>query len=119
MFVCGGENVYPAEVQRVIETHPAVEQAAVVAVPDDIKGAKPVAFVVLRPGAAADEDQLRRHVLAHAPPYLHPRRVWFLPALPLAGTQKIDRQALTLQALALLSSPPAAQAALTRTPTSA
>jgi acyl-CoA synthetase (AMP-forming)/AMP-acid ligase II len=106
MFVCGGENIYPAEVQRVLESHPAVEQAAVVAVDDEIKGAKPVAFVVLRAGASASEDSLRRHALAHAPAYMHPRNIWILPALPLAGTQKIDRQALARVALQQLTPPP-------------
>jgi acyl-CoA synthetase (AMP-forming)/AMP-acid ligase II len=94
MFVSGGENIFPSQVERVIETHPAVEQAAVIAVEDEIKGQKPVAFVVLRPGALADEAALKAHVLANAPAYMHPRRVWFLDRLPLAGTNKVDKAAL-------------------------
>ena len=100
MFVSGGENIYPGEVETVLEAHPAVLQACVIALPDEIKGTKPAAFVVLRPGAHATEDELRRYVLAHAPAYAHPRRVWFLPALPLAGTNKVDRKALLSRALA-------------------
>ena len=99
MFVSGGENIYPGEVETILEAHPAVAQACVIALPDEIKGTKPAAFVVLRPGAAADEDGLRQYVLAHAPAYVHPRRVWFVPSLPLAGTNKIDRKALLRQAL--------------------
>lgn len=94
MFVSGGENIFPSQVERVIETHPAVEQAAVIAVEDEIKGQKPVAFVVLRPGTLADEAALKAHVLANAPAYMHPRRVWFLDRLPLAGTNKVDKAAL-------------------------
>ncbi len=94
MFVSGGENIYPGAVETVLESHPAILEAAVVGVPDEIKGTKPVAFVVLRPGAALTEAAARAHVLAHAPAYAHPRRVFFLPALPLAGTNKIDRRAL-------------------------
>jgi long-chain acyl-CoA synthetase len=94
MFVSGGENIFPAEVERVLERHPAVEQAAVIAVPDDIKGTKPVAFAVLKPGRTATEQELKDFTLANAPAYQHPRRVWFLPELPLAGTNKIDRSAL-------------------------
>lgn len=94
MFVSGGENIYPGEVETILEAHPAVLQACVIALPDEIKGTKPAAFVVLRPGAAMTEDEVRAYVLQHAPAYAHPRRVWFLPALPLAGTNKVDRRAL-------------------------
>jgi acyl-CoA synthetase (AMP-forming)/AMP-acid ligase II len=94
MFVSGGENIFPGEVEKLLETHPAVEQSAVIAVDDAIKGQKPVAFVVLRPGAAADEAALKAHVLANAPAFMHPRRVWFLRRLPLSGTNKVDKAAL-------------------------
>ena len=66
-----------------------------VPVADELKYQKPVAFVVPRPGAAPSERQVKEFALANAAPYLHPRRVWFLAALPLAGTNKIDRRALT------------------------
>ena len=99
MFVSGGENIYPGEVETILEAHPAVAQASVIALPDEIKGTKPAAFVVLRPGADVTEDALRQYVLARAPAYAHPRRVWFVPALPLAGTNKVDRKALLQRAL--------------------
>ena len=98
MFVCGGENIYPGEVETMLERHPAIDQACVVPVPDEIKGEKPVAFVVLAPGAALDEAAVKAFALAHAPAYQHPRRVWFLAELPLAGTNKIDRKALMRRA---------------------
>ncbi len=94
MFISGGENIFPSEVETVLETHPAVEQSAVIPVPDEIKGTKPVAFVVRRAGAAVDEAALKSHALAHAPAFMHPRRIWFLDALPLMGTNKIDRAQL-------------------------
>lgn len=94
MFVSGGENIFPSEVEKLIETHPAVEQSAVIAVEDAVKGHKPVAFVVLRPGARADEATLKAHALANAPAFMHPRRVWFLDRLPLSGTNKVDKAAL-------------------------
>ena len=99
MFVSGGENIYPGEVETILERHPAILQACVVALPDEIKGTKPAAFVVLRPGAQLTEAEARAFVLQHAPAYAHPRRVWFLPELPLAGTNKIDRKALLQRAL--------------------
>ena len=100
MFVCGGENIYPGEVEKMLERHPAIHQACVVPIADELKWQKPVAFVVLRPGAELDERQVKDFALAHAPAYQHPRRVWFLDALPLAGTNKIDRRALIERAAA-------------------
>ncbi|MCC6532050.1 MAG: acyl--CoA ligase [Burkholderiales bacterium] len=94
MFVCGGENIYPGEVEHLLEAHPDIVQACVVAVPDEIKGAKPFAFVVPRPGAQLGEDDVKRYALANAPAYQHPRQVVFMPELPLAGTNKVDRKAL-------------------------
>jgi acyl-CoA synthetase (AMP-forming)/AMP-acid ligase II len=94
MFVSGGENIYPADVERMLERHPAVSHAAVVPIDDEIKGQKPVAFVILRHGAAASEDEIKRFALANAPAYQHPRSVWFVEELPLASTNKVDRAAL-------------------------
>ena len=103
MFVSGGENVYPGEVEKMLERHPGVHQAAVVPIDDELKFKKPVAFVVPRPGTALGEDEVRRFALANAAPYLHPRRVWFLEEMPLAGTNKIDRRALADRAAALIA----------------
>jgi acyl-CoA synthetase (AMP-forming)/AMP-acid ligase II len=99
MFVCGGENIYPGEVEKMLERHPAVHQACVVPVPDELKAHKPVAFVVPRAGAHVSEVEIKQFALAHAPAYQHPRRVWFLDELPLASTHKIDRRRLTQQAM--------------------
>ncbi len=94
MFVCGGENIYPADVERMLERHPGVAQAAVVPIEDDIKGQKPVAFVIRNSGRALDGDEIKRFALANAPAYAHPRFVWFVDELPLASTNKLDRAAL-------------------------
>lgn len=102
MFVSGGENIFPGEVEAMLETHPDVVQACVVPVDDDIKGTKPVAFVVKRPGATVTEEDLKRYALANAPAYQHPRRVWFLDQMLLASTNKIDRAALRQRAEAAL-----------------
>jgi acyl-CoA synthetase (AMP-forming)/AMP-acid ligase II len=95
MFVCGGENVWPGEVERLLETMPGVHQAAVVPVPDEIKGALPFAFLVARAGAAIDEAAVKAFAIANGPAYAHPRFVEFLPAIPLAATNKPDRRVLT------------------------
>ena len=59
----------------------------------ELKAEVPYAFV-LRPDAAATEDELKRFALANGPAYRHPRRVFFLEQLPLAGTNRIDRNKL-------------------------
>lgn len=94
MFICGGENVYPGDVEKMLETHPAIAQAAVVPVPDEIKGQLPAAFVVTRPGQCVSADEIRQYALAHAPAYQHPRFVGFIAEMPLTGPNKIDRRQL-------------------------
>jgi len=94
MFVSGGENIYPADVERMLERHASVAQAAVVPIDDDIKGSKPVAFIIAKSGHAPSEDDVKQFALAHAPAYAHPRFVWFVEELPLASTNKLDRAAL-------------------------
>ena len=104
MFVSGGENIYPTDVERMLERHPDIAQAAIVPVDDEIKGQKPVAFVVPEPGRTLDEAEVKRFALANAPAYQHPRFVWITDHLPLASTNKIDRGALRRMAQERLSS---------------
>lgn len=99
MFVCGGENIYPGEVEAMLGRHPDIIQACVVPVPDEIKYEKPFAFVVTRDGSRLSEHDVKQYALAHAPAYQHPRHVVFMPALPLASTGKVDRVALRRLAL--------------------
>lgn len=98
MFNCGGENVYPAEVEAVLEKHPGVVQSAVVPVAHAVKGEAPVAFVVAVAEDAPDEAALKQFALANGPAYAHPRRVFFLESLPLASTNKVDRATLKADA---------------------
>lgn len=100
MFVCGGENIFPIEVEALLERHPAVQQACVVPVPDEIKGMKPVAFVVPATHAEPDPEALKAYAIREAPAYMHPRRIWFLDSLPLGPTGKVDRKALQTRAAA-------------------
>ncbi|HEY7301394.1 MAG TPA: class I adenylate-forming enzyme family protein [Xanthobacteraceae bacterium] len=98
MFVSGGENIYPADIERMIERHPDIAQAAVVPIDDEIKGQKPVAFVILKDGRSLSEEEVKQFALANAPAYAHPRFVWFVESLPLASTNKLDRGALHREA---------------------
>jgi long-chain acyl-CoA synthetase len=102
MISVGGENVYPKEVETILLQHPAVADVGVVPAAHPVKGEAPVAWVVLRPGAEAAEDELRQFFLANGPAYAHPRRVFFRDALPVSGTNKLDRERLQREAAELL-----------------
>jgi acyl-CoA synthetase (AMP-forming)/AMP-acid ligase II len=109
MFVSGGENIYPGEVEKLLERHPGVEQAIVVPVADEIKQSLPFAFVVREPSAAGariGEADIKQWALQNGPAYQHPRWVEFINAMPLAGTNKIDRAALTERAKQLAAARP-------------
>jgi long-chain acyl-CoA synthetase len=94
MFVTGGENVFPQEVEALLERHPDVRQAAVLPVAHAVKGTVPAAFVAGEAGQRPDEADLRRFALRHGPAYAYPRRVLVVGRLPLTGTNKIDKAAL-------------------------
>ncbi|TVQ29748.1 MAG: long-chain fatty acid--CoA ligase [Geminicoccaceae bacterium] len=92
MFNCGGENIYPKEVENLIARHPAVAEVAVAAIRHDAKGQAPAALVVPRPGHTPSEASIKAFCLEHGPAYAHPRRVLMVERLPLLGTGKIDRR---------------------------
>ncbi len=90
MYISGGENVYPAEVEAALTDHPAVAQAAVVGVPDDKWGEAGVAFVV--PAAEPpDPADLLDHCRQRLARYKVPREVRFLDALPVGHSGKVQK----------------------------
>ena len=101
MFSCGGENIYPREVESLLLAHPDVIDVCVVPIPHAIKGFVPAAMVVLRPQARATVEELTRFTLAKGPAYAHPRRIQAVQAIPLTAAGKPDkalvRSALTAQ----------------------
>lgn len=94
MIVSGGENVFPREVEELLEHHPAVEEVAVVGVPDGTFGQRLKAFVVLRPGETLPEDAIKEHVRENLARYKVPREVVFLDELPRNPTGKVLKKAL-------------------------
>ena len=94
MFISGGENVYPVEIEKVLYQHPAIHMCAVVGVPDAKWGEVGKAFVVLKPGTQATEQELLDHCRAHLAGYKVPKSVTFLDALPISSAGKILKREL-------------------------
>ncbi|ANH37041.1 Long-chain-fatty-acid--CoA ligase FadD13 [Nocardioides dokdonensis FR1436] len=97
LILRGGENIYPAEVEHVIASHPAVHECIVIGVPDADFGQAVMALVVLRPDAATDEGDLAAHVAARVARYKVPTR-WALghEPLPRNATGKVNRGQLAV-----------------------
>ena len=94
MIVSGGENVYPVEIEEVLATHAAIADVAVAGLPDPELGRRIVAFVVLRPGQTAKEQDLRDHVRQRLARFKVPREVVVLDELPRGATGKVLRREL-------------------------
>ncbi|WP_232080905.1 acyl-CoA synthetase [Variovorax sp. SRS16] len=92
MYISGGSNVYPREVEEVLLTHPAVAEVAVLGVPDARWGEVGVAIVVRREGAQVDRDALMAHLDGRCARYRWPQRVFFWDMLPKSGYGKIAKK---------------------------
>jgi fatty-acyl-CoA synthase len=91
MFISGGENVYPAEVESVMHAHPAVAEAALVGVPDERWGECGRAFVVVARDQTLDESTLLTFLAERLAKYKLPRSVVFVETLPRTAVGKIDK----------------------------
>ena len=94
MFISGGENVYPAEVERILNDHPSVLEAAVVGVPDDRWGEVGAAFLIARPAAAPDPAELRAWCRDRLAAYKVPKLVNLLDDFPRTPAGKVRKPEL-------------------------
>jgi long-chain acyl-CoA synthetase len=98
MMNCGGENVYPKEIENILLSHPDIDDVCVVPVTHEVKGQAPIVWVVLRADSRVTEEEIKKYFLARGPAYAHPRWVFFIERLPVSGTNKVDRTGLTAEA---------------------
>ena len=94
LIIVSGFNVYPAEVEEVLASHPAVAQAAVIGVPHPHSGEAVKAYVVTAEGVSVEEDDLIHHCEAHLARYKCPQKVMFVDEIPQSATGKVLRKEL-------------------------
>ncbi|MBN2496243.1 MAG: AMP-binding protein [Deltaproteobacteria bacterium] len=100
MYIRGGVNVYPKEIEDVLQAHPAVLLSAVIGVPDPVMGQVGCAFAVLRPGEQAEEGELLAYLAERVADYKLPKQVVFREQLPLNATRKVIKKQLLEEFLA-------------------
>jgi len=89
MIICGGFNVYPRDVEEALYKHPAVQEAGVVGIPDEYRGETVKAFVALKDGMTATEEEIIAHCRQHLAKYKVPTSVGFLSGLPKSALGKV------------------------------
>jgi fatty-acyl-CoA synthase len=94
MYISGGENVYPAEVENVIHQLPQILEAAIIGVPDDRWGETGKAVIVVKPGETLDEETVITHCLANLAKFKIPQSVVFVNELPRTATGKVLKRKL-------------------------
>ncbi|WP_420643695.1 acyl-CoA synthetase [Candidatus Leptofilum sp.] len=94
MYISGGENAYPAEIEKVLYAHPDVQLCAVVGLPDPKWGEVGLACVVLKPKSTTAADELMRQMRDNLAPYKVPKRIEVLSELPISGAGKILKREL-------------------------
>jgi fatty-acyl-CoA synthase len=108
MYISGGSNIYPREVEEKILTHPAIGEVAIVGVPDPVWGEVGIAVCVAREGASAvSELELATFLAAKVPRYKMPKRFFFWESLPKSGYGKVPKRLVRdeLEARGLLDVP--------------
>ena len=94
MFISGGENVYPAEIESILHAHDDIAEAAVFGVPHEKWGEIGIAVIRLTPDATLDVEGCKAYCLAHLAKYKVPRKFAFVDDIPKTGAGKIDKKQL-------------------------
>ena len=99
MIISSGENIYPREIEEALYAHPLIEEAAVIGIPDKLRGQAVCTYIVLTEGADLDKKALRKYLMERLAVYKVPREFFFCAQLPKNSTGKILKTALREQAL--------------------
>jgi long-chain acyl-CoA synthetase len=94
MIIRGGENIYPREIDELLYKHPSVAIAATIGVPHELYGEEVAAFVVLKEGASATEQELIEHCRAHLADFKCPKMIKFVADVPKGPTGKVLKRVL-------------------------
>jgi len=94
MIIAKGQNIYPSDIEDVLHTHPKVAEAAVVGIPDELRGEMVRAVISLKAGETATEQEIKRFCLERIANYKVPKQVIFLDSLPKTATGKIRKEDL-------------------------
>ena len=98
VIISGGENISSVEVEGALLRHPAVQEVAIVGMPDERWGEAPHAFVVLKTGATATETELRNYARDHLAHFKAPQKIHFVRELPRTATGKVQKYVLSRKA---------------------
>lgn len=90
----GGEWISSTDMESALHDHPSVAEAAVIAVPDERWGERPLAVLALKPGASASEDDIKAHLLGRFPKWMVPEHITFVDGLPKTGVGKLNKAEL-------------------------
>jgi len=94
LIIVKGQNICPSDIESVLHTHPKVAEAAVIGIPDELRGEVVGAVISLKEGEAATEQEIRRLCLEHIANYKVPKQVMFLDSLPKTTAGKIDKESI-------------------------
>jgi long-chain acyl-CoA synthetase len=94
LVIRGGFNIFPKDIEEILYQHPAIAEAAVVGKPDELMGEEVFAYVVLKHGESATEDELIEHCRSHLAKYKCPSRVEFIDTMPKTPIGKIQKKEL-------------------------
>jgi fatty-acyl-CoA synthase len=94
MFISGGENIYPVEIEEILFKHPAIDLAAVIGVPDEKWGEVGKAFLTLKPEKSISSEEIRDYLISNLAKYKIPKYFEIRDTLPLSATGKILKREL-------------------------